>query len=153
MEHIIGGLVSIALVIVTTVLYYEILRITWAYLPKFKVAPRKRIIIVVLSTFAGHTLAVWIYALVYWFYYKFGLGDLSGEHSDFLKYLYFSAASYSSLGMGDIFPTEGLYIIVGVEALNGLVLIGWSVAFTFLAMQKFWDLHPSKSKGLVKKGS
>lgn len=142
MADIVSGLLSVVLVIVTTLLYYEILRLTWAWLPKMRVAPRKRIILVVLATFAGHTAAVWIYGIVYWLLVQNGFGSLSGEHTDrFLTYIYFSAETYSSLGIGDVFPSEGLHLLVGVEALNGLVLIGWSVAFTFLAMQKFWDLH------------
>jgi hypothetical protein len=146
MVHIISGLLSIVLVVVTTVIYYEILRLTWAWLPKLSLAPRKRIIVVVLSIFAGHTIAVWIYALTYWVMTYFGLGGLAGEHEDvFLTYLYFSAETYSSLGLGDVFPLKGLHMLVAVEALNGLVLIGWSVAFTFLAMQKFWDLHGKKA--------
>jgi hypothetical protein len=31
-------------------------------------------------------------------------------------------------------------LITGIEALNGLLLIGWSASFTYLAMQKFWNI-------------
>ncbi|MDA0782129.1 MAG: ion channel [Rickettsiales bacterium] len=142
MVHLIGGLISIILVITTTLIYYEIMRLTWALLPKLSLAPRKKVIIVVLSIFAGHTIAVWIYGFTFWIMSKTGLGGIGGEHEDiFLTYLYFSAETYSSLGLGDVFPQKGLHLLVGVEALNGLVLIGWSVAFTFIAMQEFWDLH------------
>ncbi len=46
-------------------------------------------------------------------------------------YFYFSAASYTSLGYGDLYPTGPLRLFAGVEALIGLTLIGWTVAFTF----------------------
>ena len=31
---------------------------------------------------------------------------------------------------------------VGVEALNGLVLIGWSASFTYLTMEDLWGTRP-----------
>lgn len=145
-EFYFSALVSIILVISTTVIYYEVLRIIWVYLPKLNIAPRKRIIAVMMMIFVGHTIAVWIYAIAYWLLSQYSaLGNLSGEfdHS-FFSYLYFSAATYSSLGLGDVYPTGGLRMITGVEVLNGLVLIGWSVSFTYLAMQKFWDMHSKK---------
>ncbi len=30
-------------------------------------------------------------------------------------------------------------MIASAEALNGLLLIGWSVTFSFLAMEEFWE--------------
>jgi hypothetical protein len=53
----------------------------------------------------------------------------------------FSAVTYTSLGLGDYYPTRNLWLIAGVEALNGLVLIGWSASFTYLAMETYWPLH------------
>jgi len=52
--------------------------------------------------------------------------------------LYFSAETYTSLGYGDVVPTGPLRTLAGVEALNGLLLIGWSASFTYVAMQRFW---------------
>ena len=36
-------------------------------------------------------------------------------------------------------------MIAGVEALNGLLLIGWSASFTYLAMERYWPLHGKDS--------
>ena len=33
------------------------------------------------------------------------------------------------------------YDNAGVEALNGLLLIGWSASFTYLAMERYWPMH------------
>ncbi|MDG1286377.1 MAG: ion channel [Rickettsiales bacterium] len=75
------------------------------------------------------------------------IGSLSGEFErGFLSYIYFSAATYSSLGIGDIFPKGPLRFVTGVEVLNGLVLIAWSASFTYLTMEKFWNLHLPKCK-------
>jgi len=57
--------------------------------------------------------------------------------------LYFSAETYTSLGFGDLTPAGPLRLLSGVEALNGLVLIGWSASFTYIAMERFWNLSPA----------
>jgi hypothetical protein len=55
--------------------------------------------------------------------------------------LYFSVVTYTSLGFGDHVPVSHARLIAGVEALNGLLLIGWSASFTYLAMERYWPLH------------
>ena len=44
---------------------------------------------------------------------------------------YFGAALY---------PTEAIRLLSGVEALNGLVMVGWTASFTYLTMERFWNL-------------
>lgn len=53
--------------------------------------------------------------------------------------LYFSAETYSSLGYGDVVPGGDLRLLAGVEVLNGLLLIGWSASYTYIAMERFWN--------------
>ena len=48
--------------------------------------------------------------------------------------------TYTSLGLGDIHPTGPMRLLVGLEALAGLMLIGWSSSFTYLSMRRFWDV-------------
>jgi hypothetical protein len=50
--------------------------------------------------------------------------------------------SYTTLGVGDVYPKGLLRILVGVEALNGFLLITWSASFTYLMMQRYW--HPER---------
>lgn len=143
LELVISASISFVLLVISTLIYYEILRITWGSIPKLHIAPRKRILVIMTAIFFGHTVIVWMYGIVYWLIGDYSdLGKLIGENDgSFFSFLYFSAATYSSLGLGDVYPTGVLRMITGVEVLNGLVLIGWSVSFTYLAMQKFWDSH------------
>ena len=53
--------------------------------------------------------------------------------------MYFSAETYTSLGFGDVTPLGPIRLLAGVEALNGLLLIGWSASYTFIAMERFWQ--------------
>ena len=53
--------------------------------------------------------------------------------------MYFSAETCTSLGSGDLTPNGPVRLLAGVEALNGLLLIGWSASFTYISMGRFWS--------------
>ncbi|WP_119421699.1 ion channel [Desertibaculum subflavum] len=142
-----GMLASTALVLATVGIHYEALRLVSALLPHLRIRPRARIIVIIIGAFAAHTVEVWLYALGFLLLDRFaGLGYLTGDTvSEFSTYLYHSTVTYSSLGYGDLVPHGALRLVSGVEALNGLVMIGWTASFTYLAMEKLWDLHPRRS--------
>jgi Co/Zn/Cd efflux system component len=76
--------------------------------------------------------------MVHWLEFE-QLGGIA--YHDFWGYVYFSATTYSSLGIGDIVPYGAMRFITAVQVLNGLVLIGWSVSVTYFSVQKLWDMH------------
>lgn len=143
-------IISVALVLVTTAIFYEILGIVLRIVARHDLRNRPLMFFLVCAIFSAHTIAVWIYGTVYWvMVHTFGAEPLSGiAHDNFFGYIYFSAATYSSLGIGDVFPHGAMQFITGVQVLNGLVLIGWSVMVTYFAVQKLWDVHlpPINSK-------
>lgn len=47
----------------------------------------------------------------------------------------FAFENYTALGYGDELPTSGFRLIGPITALNGLLLIGWSVAIIFEVMK------------------
>jgi hypothetical protein len=51
-----------------------------------------------------------------------------------------SAETYSSLGFGDVIPFGAIRLVAGVEALNGLLLIGWTASYVYIAMERFWNV-------------
>ena len=138
-----GIVASIIVVGITLLVHYEILRIAWSLLPALPFPVRLRVIFIVFAAFLAHTIEVWVYAFAYYLFvevFHFGsFGGLMG--SDWHDYVYFSAITYTSLGLGDVFPLGQTRLLTGVEALNGLVLIGWSASFTYLSMEKLWPLH------------
>lgn len=139
---------SVVLVITTIMIQYETLRLTSNHLAELPLPPRARIIVVVLAAFVGHTAAVWTYALAYWVLaVHLQIKSFSGlPVEDFLDCLYFSVVAYTSLGFGDHMPLSHARLIAGVEALNGLLLIGWSASFTYLAMERYWPLHERQKR-------
>lgn len=134
---------ALLMIVVTVLLHYEILRGSSLLIPKLAIAPRSRILVVILAAFIAHLLQIGLYAAVFFLMErKLGLGSIVG-HVDgtALDFFYFSVVNFTTLGVGDIYPVGPMRIVAGLQSLNGLVLIGWSASFTYLAMEKFWDLH------------
>ena len=132
------------LVALTILVHYEVLRLTSALMPALgRVKPRGRVVLVVFACFAAHTIEVWLFAVAYYLFVEvFGLGGFGGlQQGTVVDYVYFSTVTYTSLGFGDVYPVDNVRLIAGVEALAGLLMIGWSASFTYLAMEKFWPMH------------
>jgi hypothetical protein len=135
--------VSILLVLLTTSIFYEILHIVLKVISRYDIRPRPLMFFLVMSIFAAHTIVIWIYGAAYWMmvnHLNF-LPIIGIDKSNFFEYIYFSAATYSSLGIGDIFPHGVMQFIAGVEVLSGMMLIGWSVMFTYFAVEKLVKHH------------
>lgn len=139
---LIAAILAVLLVMLSTFTHYEVLRLLSVSVSRIRIRPRARLLVVLFGTFFGHLLGISFYAAAY-YYLKdhFDLGNFGGNFVDsFASYLYFSAETYTTIGLGDIYPLGPLRLITGIEALNGLLLIGWSASFTYIAMQKFWKI-------------
>jgi hypothetical protein len=114
--------------------------------------PRTQILFTVMASFVGHSISVWAFGVAYYVLANhMGFGALAGNiDHELFDYVYFSVVSYSSLGLGDVYPTGGLQLLVGVEAITGLILIGWTITFTYLVTEKYLThrlrKHHSKRK-------
>ena len=51
------------------------------------------------------------------------------------RYFEFAFENYTALGYGDALPADGNRLIGPITALNGLLLIGWSIAVIFEVMR------------------
>ncbi|MEQ1789443.1 MAG: ion channel [Rickettsiales bacterium] len=155
MSFIFISLLSMMVIAITSLVTYEILRVVWNLLPRMKISPRLRVLLIIIPIFFAHIISIWIYAFVYFGVENFtNFGVLTGNivqatltYDSFIERLYFSASTYTSLGFGDITPTNDLRMLASAEVLNGLVMIGWTVSFTYLTMEKFWSMsHKNKHK-------
>lgn len=141
---LVAALSALLLIVVTSLLTYELLRAAW----RFMVASpfrHGRVLYALAAAFIAHFVSIALYGLVYYALAGDGLGTLHQtaiEPSDPVTVwlaLYYSAATYSTLGFGDVVPRGALRLVSVIEGVNGLMLIGWSVAHSFLAMEEFWD--------------
>lgn len=55
------------------------------------------------------------------------------------KAVYFSFVTFTTLGYGDITLSEGWRLLSGIQALNGILLVGWSTALIFSVVQRSWQ--------------
>ncbi|MCF6224103.1 MAG: potassium channel family protein [Flavobacteriaceae bacterium] len=60
------------------------------------------------------------------------------EFETFEKAMYFSLVTFTTLGYGDITISSTNRMLAGFEAINGILLIGWSTAFMFSVVQYIW---------------
>ena len=132
----------VMVIALTTLIHFEILNSLNTRLPALSIPSRSKLLIVIFGAFTAHALEIALYGLVrYGLIHFTGAGSLSGIGSSSLENcLYFSAETFSSLGFGDLIPNGPIRLLAGVEALNGLLLIGWSASYAYLAMERFWGV-------------
>lgn len=135
------GLTCLALLALTTLLHYEALRALTTRLPRLVVPPRTKLIAVIFAAFVAHAAEIALYGVaIFALIHFFDVGALGGSGgSSLVNCMYFSAETYSSLGFGDVVPVGPVRLVAGVEALNGLLLIGWSASYAHIAMDRYWS--------------
>jgi voltage-gated potassium channel len=70
--------------------------------------------------FILHGAEIWSYATLY---YRVGAID------SFEDALYFSTATYATIGYGDLTLSKSWRLLGAIEGANGVILLGWSTAF------------------------
>lgn len=82
----------------------------------------------------AHILEAGLYSLAFVAGSRAGLGGFKPPNISSMEIFYFSLVNYTSLGLGDIYPTGHLRFLAGVESLNGFLLISCSASLIFLLM-------------------
>ena len=125
-----------ALVAICVIIHYETLR----RLSDIAHQPGRHRWLVLVSMFgalAAHIVEIWVFAFGYWLARQLDLGSIA-TISDPFDYVYFSSMVYTTVGFGDLVPTDEMRVLTSAEALAGLALITWSASFTYLQMQRLW---------------
>jgi voltage-gated potassium channel Kch len=78
------------------------------------------LIVVVLGLVFIHALQIWSYALLFL---------VLGALPDFETALYYSTTAFTTVGFGDVVLPQDWRLIGAIEAANGFILFGWSIAF------------------------
>jgi voltage-gated potassium channel len=111
--------------------------------PGGELLPRRAMSAVILTAL-GLLLLHWLQILVWALAYRLltpvtPLGTLE-------QALYFSAITFTTVGYGDITLTnEQWRMLAGIEALNGVLLLGWSTALLFAVVQRSWGSYVGKN--------
>ena len=70
--------------------------------------------------FILHSVEIWSYASLYYWV---------GAIQSFEDSLYFSTATYATIGYGDLTLAKSWRVLGAIEGANGVILLGWSTAF------------------------
>jgi voltage-gated potassium channel len=70
--------------------------------------------------FILHSVEIWSYATLY---------ATVGAIRSFEDALYFSTATYATIGYGDLTLPRSWRLLGAIEGANGVILLGWSTAF------------------------
>ena len=62
-----------------------------------------------------------------------------GAIASFEKALYFSIVTFSTLGYGDIILSEKWQLLSSIQAVNGIILLGWSTAILIPTVQNLYE--------------
>jgi len=129
---------SLILIITCVLFHYEALRFIGTSAARVE-QHRRAVLVVIFGVVAAHLAEILLYALAMYLGHTLGLGALVGaSHSRAAQYFYLSAETFTTLGLGDIYPTGDLRLIASLEPLVGMLLIGWSGSYTYLAVQRYW---------------
>lgn len=99
------------------------------------------------KTYLGKGLV--ISALVLWLFLSIflqcwawaGLLRWLGALGSLEEALYFATVTFTTLGYGDIVLEPKWRLLGSFAAANGTIIIGWSTALVFLAVQRVYDLR------------
>lgn len=134
-------LTSITLILVTVAIHLATLRWLTERLGMIRRHPFLGVAAVIVVALFAHLIEIVTFALGLGFLTRYpGVGRIVGDPLiSFRDEFYYSAVTFTSLGYGDLTPTDHLRVFAGIEALTGLVLIAWTASFTFLVMHRLWQ--------------
>jgi voltage-gated potassium channel len=108
-----------------------------------KLKPKKTFGVIVataLVLIALHMIEILVWALAYLTLVP------SSELPTVESALYFSAVTFTTLGYGDITLTAEWRLMSGFEAIDGILLMGWTTAFLFSVLQRAWNNPGDKNE-------
>lgn len=135
-------LIACAVLVGATILiHYEVLRALDLRLRSMATQNRRKLLVVIFATFLAHAAEVALYGLGYYVLTVYvDVGQLTSSAGfSWRTCMYFSLETYTTLSLGDITPVGEIRLLAGAEALNGLLLVGWSASFAYLTMGQFWN--------------
>lgn len=125
---LLGSVVISATVIIHAVGLIELTRLVGRITDRVRLDGRRSrtlaMVVIALGILVVLTLEVWLWAAAH---------HAIGSFADFETALYFSIVSFSTLGYGDVIPSEEWRIFAALEGINGFLLIGWSTAYLIAA--------------------
>ncbi|HAD31665.1 MULTISPECIES: ion channel [unclassified Methylophaga] len=143
--QVVTVLVTALVVGLVVVFHYEVIQQLNRWCPNHpsRTAKHRHRPIILATMFVllfAHIIEIWLFGVAFWgLLSQTGYGYISGyEHISLLDSVYFSAATYTTVGWGDLAATGHIRFLAGTEALVGFMMITWSASFSYLIMARAW---------------
>lgn len=135
-------IISALLVAASIFIHYETLRVATKRTAGFAVRPRVRLWLILVAAIVSHLIHVGLFGFGFvMIEFEFGRGALNGPNSGTWEdAFYFAITSYTTLGIGDLYPTGQARLLSGIAALTGLVMVTWTASLTYLHMERYWTV-------------
>lgn len=138
--------VTALVVSVVVVFHFEVIQLINRFYPHRRALPRRKfrnrpvILATMFALLLAHVVEIWLFGLAFWYLLdQDGLGAISGyAHLGLLDCVYFSAATFTTVGWGDLAASGHVRFLAGTEALVGFMMITWSASFSYLIMARTW---------------
>ena|ERR1700687_4280186 len=102
--------------------------ITWFRLHRHDFGRTVAMVAIVLGLFLLHTVEIWLWAAMFVVTHAIG---------QFQDALYFSTVTFATVGSGDVTVTSSWRLLASLEAIDGFMLIGWSIAYLVAASTRY----------------
>lgn len=139
-------LVTAIAVSIVVVFHYEVIQLLNRWFPSQhrkllgEIRHRPVILATMFILLFAHVAEIWLFGATFWMLLRQeGYGAISGyDPIGLLDCVYFSAATYTTVGWGDLSASGHIRFLAGTEALVGFMMITWSASFSYLIMARAW---------------
>lgn len=134
---IIAALIGIGLFLLALTLHLAMLRIAKRISPPGVPPASLRLTAGSLFVLMSHLLVAGLFALGFAWAASMGLGGFEKEPSmAWMDYYYFALITVTTVGLGDIYPTDHLRVITGIASLTGFLLISCTAQYIYKTMSQ-----------------
>lgn len=134
-------LATLGTVVAVITIHYEGLVLLSRWIARAARTPgRRRVVNAMFGVLGLHIVEIWVFGLALWALVQWpACGEIAGDVPlSLLDAVYFSAITFTTVGFGDLAPVGPIRLLSGTEAITGFMLIGWTVSFTYLEMERHW---------------
>ena len=132
------SLITAIAVIASIGIHFATLLFTTKVVGKFHGSHPGTIVFSLLLAVIAHLLEILVFAYALQYMYSNNMIIFSIDDPHFLDIFYFSGITYTTVGYGDIVLIGSGRTIAVIESVMGLVLIGWTTAFTYYEINRKW---------------
>ena len=141
-------ILALVLVAAVVVVHFRALQFLSTWQKEGHASGHRKILLIIFGLIAAHVVEAAIFAAGFWIgVHVLKIGTFTGTRvMDVRDFFYFSLETYTTQGVGDVYPVGALRLIASLEPVAGLILIGWSTSFTFLMMGRDWIERPRRKQ-------